>query len=316
MSRVHCRVRRVSAAMAAVLLCAAHAATLGTGVELLSRAVNPPSTGGGTSTLSTVDSAGSGRRAVSANGRYVVFVSDAANLVPGQVDTNDAPDVFVRDRATGGTVLVSHSSLWPVRAGNAASARPAISADGRFIAFWSGASDLVAGVQGADASGDVFLFDRETGANLFVSRSALDPRLAAASSSGQPVISGDGRFVAYLSSAPDLVPGQVDAADTTDVFLFDRVSGLNILVSHAAGLDFAAANAPSSAALISEDGNVVAYSSGATDLLAGQAGPPDGVFLYDRATNSNLLVTHRVGSPNVNEALASGSPDTLSGTGR
>src|SRR5204862_2107304 len=96
--------------------------------------------------------------ALSADGRFVAFQSDATNLVAG--DTNGATDVFVYDRQTGMTERVSVAS--DGTQANNASSYPVLSADGRFVAFDSAATNLVAG----DTNGatDVFVHDRQTGA--------------------------------------------------------------------------------------------------------------------------------------------------------
>ena len=106
---------------------------------------------------------GSGEATISPDGRFVTFASMASNLVVG--DTNQSSDVFVRDRATGQTTRVSVNSHRGQ--GNVDSLDPAISANGRFVAFASGASNLVAG----DTNGkeDVFLRDRATGTTTLVS---------------------------------------------------------------------------------------------------------------------------------------------------
>ncbi|MGZ4618639.1 MAG: TolB family protein, partial [Frankiaceae bacterium] len=96
--------------------------------------------------------------AVSADGRYVVFTSDAANLVPG--DTNDTPDVFVRDRRAGTTTRVSVSNTGAQGNGYSYNA-PAVSADGRYVAFVSDAANLVPG--DTNGASDVFVRDRRAG---------------------------------------------------------------------------------------------------------------------------------------------------------
>ena len=127
--------------------------------------------------------------AISADGRFVAFSSDATNLVPG--DTNGTADVFVRDRQTGTTRRVSVGSGGAQ--GNGLSVDPAISADGRFVAFASDATNLVPGdTNGAD---DVFVRDRQTGTTRRVSvgsGGAQGDRV-----SFDPAISADGRFVAF-----------------------------------------------------------------------------------------------------------------------
>jgi len=215
---------------------------------------------------------------LSADGRYVVFASLAANLVTGVNDPPVSSDVFLFDRAAGSTVLVSRSAADPNAAANGDSLEPAISADGRWVAFSSEASDLVAGITDANRASDVFLWDRTTGAKTLVSRSGTSARKTANGFSNHPSLSADGRYVLYESAATDLVPGQVDDADgrTIDLFLFDRVAGTTALVTHAPG-------SPSQATgtfedpmpVLSADGRWVAFTSRA----------PDGrlnTYLYDR----------------------------------
>src|SRR5215207_7283537 len=139
----------------AALLLALTAAPLGAAdVELLSRI--PPR-------LAT-ETANGGSRAIglSADGRFLVFLSTAPNLVAGVTDTNRGDDVFLHDRATGETVLVSRSTRPEPATADQASRDPAISADGRFVAFSSGASDLVPGQAGEAGQENVFLWDRES----------------------------------------------------------------------------------------------------------------------------------------------------------
>src|SRR5206468_8005529 len=145
---------------------------------------------------------GSGSVAVpapSADGRLVAFHSDATNLVAG--DTNGATDVFVHDRQTGTTERVSVPSGGTE--GNGFSAGPALSADGRFVAFHNTATNLVAG----DTNGktDVFVHDRQTGTTERVSV-ASDGTQGNGPSSGA-ALSADGGLVAFHGTATNLVAG-------------------------------------------------------------------------------------------------------------
>src|SRR5262249_22987265 len=126
---------------------------------------------------------------ISGDGRYVAFGSFASNLVPG--DTNGETDVFVRDRWAGTTRRISVSSTGAQ--GNRLSGDPEISLDGRYVAFYSFASNLVPGDTNAD--GDVFVRDQFTGTTSRVSV-ATDGSQGNISSSG-PSISADGRYVAF-----------------------------------------------------------------------------------------------------------------------
>ncbi len=140
---------------------------------------------------------------ISADGRYVVFPSDASNLVPG--DTSHRRDVFVRDRQTGTTARVSVSGTG-IEA-NGASGYPSISADGRYVAFQSYASNLVSG----DTNGfmDVFVRDRQLGTTERVSVRS-DGTQGDAGSATHLSISADGRYVAFMSPATDLVSGDTN----------------------------------------------------------------------------------------------------------
>src|SRR5207248_5589264 len=135
---------------------------------------------------------------ISADGRFVAFRSDAANLVAD--DTNNVADVFVHDRQTGETQRVSVSTAGAEA--NGVSQRPAISADGRYIMFTSAASNLVAG--DTNYSWDVFVHDRESGETLRVSVSSDGVQGTRSSFGG--AISADGRYVAFASTASNLVP--------------------------------------------------------------------------------------------------------------
>ena len=146
---------------------------------------------------------------ISADGRYVVFESDADNLVPD--DTNFRTDIFVRDRQTGLTNLVGQA--FDGGQLNSWSNRPSITPDGRFVAFQSEASNLIAG----DTNGttDTFVNDRQTG---------LTTRVSVDSGGGEgnsfslyPSISSGGHFVAFFSFAGNLVPN--DTNGSPDVFV-------------------------------------------------------------------------------------------------
>jgi Tol biopolymer transport system component len=158
---------------------------------------------------------------ISSDGRYVTFESAATNLVAG--DTNAKTDIFVRDRQTGSTYLVSRSSAG--EQGNDASYHASISADGRYVAFWSPATNLVSG----DTNGmyDIFVRDRQTGTTTLVSKDSSG--VLGNIASFDPSISGDGRYVAFISVATNLVPG--DTNGVKDIFVRDRQTGTTTLVS-------------------------------------------------------------------------------------
>ena len=162
---------------------------------------------------------------ISADGRFVTFFSDANNLVPD--DTNSANDVFVRDLQTGTTTRVNVNSdeQQSIQSG---SYDPAISADGRFVAFYSGAGDLES-PSDTNLTLDVFVRDLLLGTTERVSVSSDETQ--ANNGSWNPAISGDGRFVAFQSAATDLVQGDNQGGGHTDIFVRDLLEGTTERIS-------------------------------------------------------------------------------------
>lgn len=229
----------------------------------------------GTDELVSLDSLGaqgnghSGAWAISADGRYVAFASDADNLVSG--DTNSAQDVFVRDRLTGVTEVVNLDSLGNL--GNGGSHYGSLSADGRYVAFHSSSSNLVS----ADSNGviDVFVRDRQSGTTERVSVSSLGTE--GNGESREPSISADGRFVAFFGSASNLVSG--DSNGVEDVFVHDRQSGSTVRVS-VSSLG-AQGNARSEYPSISADGLTVSFQSLASNLVSGDTNGVMDIFVRE-----------------------------------
>ncbi len=195
--------------------------------------------------------------AISADGRHAAFGSYASNLVAG--DTNGFRDVFVHDRQTGETTRVSVAS--DGTQANSDASDPVISADGQIVAFWSQATNLVAG----DTNGyaDVFVHDRSTGETTRVSVASGGGE--ANSSSGSMSLSGSGRYIAFSTSASNLVSG--DSNNTTDVFVHDRATGQTTRVSVASS-GAQASGGVSDLAAITSDGRFVAFRSGASNLVS------------------------------------------------
>ena len=221
---------------------------------------------------------------ISANGRYVAFLSNANDLVAG--DANGTQDVFVRDLVTETTHLVSATDSGA--SGDSSSSSPAISAAGRYVAFLSSASNLVAN----DANGkqDVLVRDLVAGTTTLVSTTSSGG--SGDSSSSSPVISADGRFVAFLSSASNLVAN--DANATQDAFVRDLVAGTTTLVSAASS--GASGNCESYSPVLSADGRHIAFESYASDLVANDAnGAIRDVFVRDLSTGVTTLMSAAAG---------------------
>lgn len=217
---------------------------------------------------------------ISADGRRVVFVSDASNLVPG--DTNGIPDTFVRDLATGTTKRVSVSSSGGQANGVNSGSRASISADGRFVAFTSDASNLVAG--DTNGANDVFVRDLATGVTRRVSVSSGGAQGNAPSTA--PTISGDGHLVAFASWATNLVAG--DTNRHQDIFVHNLATGRTRRMSlSSAG---AQTNNNTDRAMISADGRFVAFISKASNLVAGDTNRKSDVFVRNRAKRTTRRV--------------------------
>jgi len=231
------------------------------------------------------------RAVVSADGRYVAFLSHATNLVDGDVEGH--LDVFLHDRTLGTTVRVSQNAAGI--GANDDCETVVISADGSTVAFSSYASNLVAG----DTRGymDIFAYNVATKALEVVS-----VRLAGGWPGGHsyyPSISANGRYVAFTSLAGDIV--SVDSNLAADVFVRDRVTRTTGLVSYNALRR--AGNGWSEAPSISAGGEWVAYHSSATDLSGTDTGIAYDVYLHHRSS----AVTERI---SVSSAGVAGNRDS------
>ena len=217
---------------------------------------------------------------VSDDGRVIAFSSGADNLVPD--DTNGTTDAFIHDRQTGETTRVNVASSG--READYGSDEPSISGSGRFVAFESGASNLVAD----DTNGctDVFVHDRQTGRTTRASIASGGTEANQDSYLyGSPSISADGRFVAFYSSADNLVPG--DTNQRMDVFVHDCHTGQTTRVSVAS--DGMEANDWSAGSTISANGRFVVFQSCATNLVSGDTNRQADIFVRDLHTGQISL---------------------------
>src|SRR5215213_2743185 len=231
---------------------------------------------------------------ISADGRYVAFFSAATNLVSG--DTNGMNDIFVRDLQNGTTLRASVSSTGAQ--GNNFSSGPAISADGRYVAFYSYASNLVSG----DTNGRVDIFVRDLQSGVTTRASVDSSGLQSNNDSFNPSLSADGHYIAFESNATNLVSG--DTNTRNDIFVHDLQTRITTRVSvSSSGTQ---GNNFSVSASISGDGRYVAYYSGATNLVSGDTNGWDDTFVRDIQTGTTARVS--VSSTGAQANNSSGSP--------
>ena len=281
---------------------------------------------------------------ITPNARYVVFQSDASDLVAG--DTNDEPDVFVRDRQTGTTERVNLSTGGAEA--NQRSQAGAISADGRFVVFTSRASNLAPDPSGSQSS--IYVHDRQTdttdrvpvplgdgipslsadgryiaaedenGQVLVHDRQLATTEVASVDSSGDPApgdhfggvgsISANGRFVEFGSSAA-LVPGDTNGAQDAYVrdLQLDTTERVSVSDSGSQG------NGDSQPGSISSDGRYVVFQSFASDLVAGDTNDARDVFLHDRQAGTTVRVSVGAAGVQGNDSSGTGDGPSISADG-
>ena len=225
---------------------------------------------------------------ISNDGRYVVYVGRANIFTPGG-EPSLGQSIYLYDRNTQTVDLISVDAN-----GNPAlgitSGRPVISADDRYIAFYSNSATLVPGdprpVQGLQ---DAFVYDRNTKTTERISVSDTG-QLGNGDTGGNgndPSISSDGRYISFESSASNLVPG--DTNGNTDVFVYDRIMHTieRVSVTDAGNQGNNESEHPS----ISADGRYVAFASYASNLVPGDTNGISDVFVYDRSTHTVQLIS-------------------------
>jgi len=229
-----------------------------TGITELVSIANDGSTSGNSTSISVSD-----------DGRYVAFTGSQLDGSVGYVDA------YVRDRATNTTELISVNSDGSSGTANKSASDVSISGDGRYVAFVSDSADIVS----SDSNGvaDVFVRDRVTGITQRISIASDGTQSNGTSGSGYrgTDVSADGRYVAFNSSASNLVPN--DTNGTSDLFIHDRVSGSTTrvnLASDSAGFD------------LSSNGRYVAFGSNDSNLVANDSNGQGDIFVRDLVTNT------------------------------
>jgi len=239
---------------------------------------------------------------ISGDSNLVAFVSSASNMVFGG-SLVGIPQVYLRDRRNGTTVLVSGVGFGS--AGNGFSDSPSISADGQFVAFTSFANNLVS--NDGNFARDIFLSTVRTG---LIERVSVDSQGNQGNGdSTSPSISGDGRWVAFASAATNLIPS--DGNIFQDIFLHDRLTRETSLVSVSSlGVE---ADSASGDPAISKDGTAVAFASLASNLVVRDTNGVSDVFV--NTPESGLTVRVSVASDGTQGNSFSTRP-TISATGR
>jgi hypothetical protein len=239
---------------------------------------------------------------MSDDGRYVSFSSAATNLVPG--DTNNMVDIFVRDRILGTTERVSVSSAGIVN--NGATDSPEISNDGRFVVFSSAATNLVA--NDTNSAIDIFLHDRTLGTTTRVSVSSTGAQ--ANSDNTFPLVSTDGRFVTFASSAANLVAD--DTNGDSDIFVHDTLTGNTERVSlKVDGTQASGALYNLSVGILSGDARYIILSSGHSDIIPGDNNSSFDVFLYELDDADGIDSEIELAAPNEGDVNENSYADSV-----
>jgi YVTN family beta-propeller protein len=237
------------------------------------------------------ESAGCCGFSISADARYVAFSSRATNMVIPD-NNGSLADIFIHDRQTGQTVLVSKDDNGT--RGNSESLEPSISADGRFIAFSSFATNLVPNDN--NSAYDVFVHDRDPDENGIFDEGNETTKMVSVDSGGnqgngqstQPSINADGQFIVFKTTSTNLGdPGPF----TSKIFVRDQINGQTILMSKNSNGIPANGNShlwlSSSKPSISDDGRFIVFYSMANNLVSGDLNGADDVFLHDRDSDKN-----------------------------
>lgn len=228
--------------------------------------------------------------ALSADGRVVVFQSDATNLSGD--DDDDAGDIFARDLVAGTTTLVSRAPGPGGAGGTADSTSPKVSADGRVVAFLSEADNL--STADGDGNRDVFVRDLRTDLTVLVSRATGPDGAGSDGDSGTAAISDDGRYVLFYSTADNLSAEDVDSVG--NVYVRDLVAGTTTLVSRATGAAGAGGDGDSAWGDISADGRIAVFHSQAKNLSSEDGDATRDVFARDRVAGTTTLVSRSAGA--------------------
>lgn len=242
--------------------------------------------------------------AISPQGNCAAFFSEASNLIASTISNSSR--MYVRDLVAGQTTRAGLGGAGVP--GNDVSTRPTVSNDGRFVAYKSESSNLVAG--GVNPAGDIFLTDVLAATTIRVNLLPGGEQMSSGASAGNPVMSRNGRFVAYGCSAA------IAADDTNqrdDIVVYDAESGISVVVSRSSS--GAQGNQSSEGPIaLSENGRFVAFESGATNLVAGDTNGNTDVFLRDRDPDGDGIFD-QAGAVTVRASVAADGSQLPAGAG-
>ncbi len=250
---------------------------------------------------------------LSADGRYVAWTTYSNNLDPADTD-GSVTDVYVRDLQTSTTTLVDRATGAAGAKGNTGSRNPEVSADGRYVAFDSLATNL--SPDDTDTTQDIYVRDLQANTTTLVSRAAGATGAKSNGTSTSPSISADGRYVSFNSQATNLSPDDTDT--TGDVYVRDLHANTTTLVSRASGASGAKGNAGSfydEDHNLSADGRYVSYISNATNLDPADTESFPDMYVRDLQTATTILASRANGPSGAQANLAAQAP-SLSADGR
>jgi len=267
------------------------------GVALLLALTTPCSAAVGDTTLVSRASGASGPKGngdsmnpvIADDGLVAAFHSSSTNLDPDDPDAME--DVFVRNLEADTTALASRASGVSSVKANGASTGASMSADGRYVAFDSAATNLHP--DDGDAATDVFVRDMVSGTTILVSRAAGVAGTKGNGASRSPSISAGGRFVAFVSAATNLDPADGDAVES--IYLRDLQNATTTLISRASGASGVSGDGLSVNPVISGDGRYVVFHSYASNIGAGDGDVARDVFVRDVQAATTVLVSRATG---------------------
>ena len=234
----------------------------------------------------------SGSSSISDDGRFIAFESNATNLVPN--DFNGQTDTFIYDRLNKTVELITIAPDGTQANGSSSSGD--LSGDGRYLTFGSFASNLVP--NDINNQRDIFVYDRLNKTTELVT--IANNGTQANGLSLFSVISDDGNYIAYESTADNLVAG--DTNGLGDIFLFDRLNQTTERINVAA--NGTQANGVTTLGSISDDGNYITFTSDADNLVANDTNGKSDIFVYDRQNKTVELIS---------QAATLGNGDSTSG---